>query len=291
VIVAGARADFERLVQALTRRNEPEPIPASMGACIVGGYNNWDRVARLRAEHRGPTSWDDHFRREVVPRKELYQDRFILLSSGPYSATRAESLGLDAEAWGAASLTIRLEHECAHYFTRRVFGSMRNSLLDELIADYAGIVAAAGRYRADWFLRFMGLEHGQRYRDGGRLENYRGTPPLSARAFVVLQSLVRAAAANIERFDRALGAAPTVRDVTVRARVIAALARVGVDALASDGGDDALRRAVDGDGRRCNGDVRACDVDENAGETYGGRPFQDVRAQPLPPSRALTRDN
>ena len=30
---------------------------------------------------------------------------------------------------------------------------MRNNILDELVADYMGITAAAGRYRADWFLR------------------------------------------------------------------------------------------------------------------------------------------
>lgn len=46
-------------------------------------------------------------------------------------------------------------------------------MLDELIADYAGIVAAWGRYRADWFLRFVGLEDYPRYREGGRLQNYR----------------------------------------------------------------------------------------------------------------------
>jgi hypothetical protein len=44
------------------------------------------------------------------------------------------------------------------YFTRRVFGSMRNNMLDELIADYIGIIEAMGTYQADWFLRFVGLE-------------------------------------------------------------------------------------------------------------------------------------
>jgi hypothetical protein len=35
VIVAGDREDFVALVQALTDRNEPVPVPAAVGACIV----------------------------------------------------------------------------------------------------------------------------------------------------------------------------------------------------------------------------------------------------------------
>jgi hypothetical protein len=74
-----------------------------------------------------------------------------------------------------------------------VFGSMRNALLDELIADYTGIVAATGRFDPRWFLTFLGLES-DGYRTGGRLENYRGDPPLSDRALHVLGELVRRAA-------------------------------------------------------------------------------------------------
>ena len=97
---------------------------------------------------------------------------------------------------------IRLEHECTHYFTRRLFGSAKNHLLDELIADYRGIVAAIGQFRADWFLRFMGLENYPNYRACGRLGYYRGDPPLSEQAFGLLQTLVQRAAENVERFDR-----------------------------------------------------------------------------------------
>nr|WP_194085697.1 hypothetical protein [Methylomusa anaerophila] len=78
---------------------------------------------------------------------------------------------------------------------------MRNNILDELIADYIGIVAA-GHYEAGWFLRFTGLENYPLYRDGGRLEIYRGNPSLSDEAFRVLQTLVKRAAENLARFDR-----------------------------------------------------------------------------------------
>jgi hypothetical protein len=88
----------------------------------------------------------------------LYQDRLIILSAGPYSNVTASNLGLTETEWQQLSLKIRLEHESTHYFTRRFFGSMRNNIADELIADYRGIVAALGYYRSDWFLHFVGLE-------------------------------------------------------------------------------------------------------------------------------------
>lgn len=244
VVVTGARADFVSLVRALVHRNEPVAIPDAMGACIVAGYNNWDRVAALRArwarERRGRfpgAEWATEFRR-IVPLTALYQDRFILSSSGPYSAVPAYAMGLDDEAWQALSLTIRLEHECAHYVTRRVLGSMRNSLLDELIADFMGITAAAGRYRADWFLRFMGLERFPHYRHGGRLENYRGEPPLSDGAFTVLASVVRAAALQLERYDSRRS--PRERSAGRSARTIAAIAMTGLERVASASGAESL---------------------------------------------------
>jgi uncharacterized protein DUF7005 len=221
IIVASAREDFVALVQALTCRNEPKPIPASMGACIVSGYNNWDRVFALRP--RLELS-------DIASRKELYQDRFIILSSGPYSGVDAGEMGLTDAEWRRLSLTIRLEHECAHYVTRQILGSMRNSLLDELIADFAGIVAAIGRYRADWFLRFLGLESASGCRPGGRMHNYRGAPALSDGAFTVLQRVVRRAAARVEEMCAPRG--PESSTPLARTRTIVALAQVGLEGLA-----------------------------------------------------------
>ena len=207
VLIAGNRADFISLVRALTKRNEPQPIPDSMGACIVGGYNNWHRISRYRQQwskqnpqYHSEADWKLEFKK-LIPRKELYQDRFILLSPGGYSGVTADQLGLDSAQWQQLSLQIRLEHECTHYITRRLLNSMQNNLLDEIIADYRGIVAAFGSYRADWFLYFMGLESPE-YRSEGRLSNYRGNPPLSDNAFKVLQTLVRQAAQNLANFDR-----------------------------------------------------------------------------------------
>jgi hypothetical protein len=201
VIYTSHRPDFASLVRALTMRNEPLSVPESMGACIVSGYNNWDRIRAYRATCKTDSEWNIQFSR-LIPHKELYQDRFLLLSGGYYSGVAPAALDLSDAEWREKSLTIRCEHECAHYLTRRMFSSMRNHLLDELIADYSGIVAAIGYFRSDWFLHFMGLEDLPSYRGTGRFENYRGEPPLSDTAFRILQAIVKSAAELLEVFTK-----------------------------------------------------------------------------------------
>jgi hypothetical protein len=247
LLICRRREEFTALLQALTRRNEPEPIPAAQGALMVSGYNNWSRVGELRRrwealdpEARESATWAEELQR-LQGRRELYQDRFILLSDGPYSAVPAADLGLGEAEWREMSLAIRRDHECTHYFTRRLFVSMRNNALDELIADYAGLVGATGRFRAGWFLRFVGLEDFPRYRAGARLDLYRGKPPLSDGAFRVLQALVARAAANLERFDAGRDGGSRPQET---ARTVAALASLRLEDLAADGAEERLSRAV-----------------------------------------------
>lgn len=240
VLVAPERADFVALVQALTARNEPEPVPASMGACIVSGLNNWDRVARHRAAWstaRGgddsPEDWQDEFRR-MASDKPRYQDRLLLLSTGPYSAVSASAAGLAEDEWLARSLVMRREHECTHLFTQRAFGVMRNHALDELLADFAGLVAAFGEYRPELARLFLGVDRAGAYRVGGRLQNYRGSPPLSEPAFSVLVRLVESAIDRLDRNSRRFG--PLLRRPdTLRSQVAARYRRSLVDLAAGDG--------------------------------------------------------
>lgn len=205
ILQPATRSDFVALVQAFTKRNEPVPVPGSMGACIVSGYNNWHRFSGLRSgweqDHPGQVSTIQ----SVAHLKHLYQDRFLILSDGYYSGVHPDTLGLDARQWKRVSFIIRREHESAHYWTRRIFSSMRACLLDEIIADCCGIYAAWGRFNERWLLEFLGLERFPMYRKGGRLENYRGNPALSNGAFRILQSLVAAAAGNLTRFDQRHG--------------------------------------------------------------------------------------
>src|SRR5207237_7151624 len=130
--------------------------------------------------------WSEEFR-ALVPKKELYEDRFIILSTGPYSGVPAERTGFSEDVWLPLSLSIRREHEATHYFTLRAAGTMRNNLVDELVADFVGLVRTFGRYREDLALLFFGLEDFPAYREGGRLQTYRGT--LSAAAFARAKSL------------------------------------------------------------------------------------------------------
>jgi len=247
VLCPGDRADFVTLVQALTMRNEPGPVPESMGACIVSGLNNWDRIREHRRRWEAESgdcseaAWREEFRR-LVPRQELYRDRFLILSTGPYSNVAAGEIGLSDTDWQRTSTTIRLEHECTHYFTLRFFGSMRNNLLDEIVADYMGTTAAAGRYRSDWFLRFMGLESFPAYREGGRLQNYRGQPPLSEGAFGVLRALVKDIAENLQRTSDGLESLPG--SPQERAGMLLALCGFRLEDLATPDAPDVVSEAI-----------------------------------------------
>lgn len=236
VVVAPSRADFRSIAQALTTRNEPHSLPDSMGAAMINGLNNWDRIRRLQVDwlHQHPHGdWNRYFRQYILPNKSLYQDKLILLSKNAYSGIPASALGLPEEQWITHSLAIRLEHECTHFFTLRYFGCMANHMHDELIADYMGITKAVGKFHAEWFLHFIGLEDYPRYRPGGRLENYVGTPPLSSAAFEALTHLLKAAATQVEIFDHLLGPAHTDLDRTYR---LLALAELDLMQIASQEG-------------------------------------------------------
>jgi hypothetical protein len=238
VLTVRDRSDFTALLCALSMRNESAPAPESMRAAMVSGLNNWDRIARHRrfweATHPAEAAagkWPAEFSL-LIERKELYQDRLIILNEGGYSGVPAEMVGMTDKAWRKASIVIRLEHECVHYFTKRVFGSMKNAVHDEFIADYAGISAAAGSFRADWFLLFMGMEDFPNYRQGGRLQNYLGNPQPDAGVFTILKWQVKEAAENLERFETSVraakGAAPPRRT-----EMLLALADLHMEELAS----------------------------------------------------------
>ncbi|MGL4881181.1 MAG: DUF7005 family protein, partial [Waterburya sp.] len=245
VLLVENRADFVALVQALSKRNEPISIPTSMGACLISGLNNWDRIHQYRQQwlreqdnSNSEIGWDKEFKR-IIPQKHIYQDRLIILSNGFYSGVTAEDIGINESKWLQLSQKIRLEHECTHYLTLRLFGSMRNNILDELITDYRGIIAANGYYRADWFLRFLGLGSFPNYRRGGRLENYRGQPPLSDGAFKILMALVKAAAENLERFDTEY--ADKLRSSEMQALMLMSLTHLTLEELASNEGKSRIQ--------------------------------------------------
>ncbi len=221
VLIAEEREDFVSLVRALSRRNEPASIPDSMGACMIAGYRNWHRLCTCRQPLGAG-------------------DRFILLSSGDYSAIPAHSLGLSPQQWRSISVRIRLEHECIHYATRRLFGSMKNAIFDELLADSFALFRSTGQMNQDWLLRFLGLEQYPLYRAGGRLENYRGRPQLSDPAFAILQALVIEAAAQLHTVFATAGCDPDSTSGCLR--LLVALAHLSLEELAAP---DACTRTLE----------------------------------------------
>lgn len=249
VVIAGTREDFVALFRALLKKNEPADVPDALGAVMISGYPNWSRLHEYR-ERTAPSpgepgealtaSWPARFRTRG-PDSSIYTDRFILLSPTPYSAVPATDIGMAPAAWREASIAIRRAHEAAHYITRRLLGSMRNVLHDELIADYMGITAVKPRFRADWFLRFLGLEDAPAFRETGRLSAYRGQPPLAAPAFDVVKQLAVSAARVVEAVD----AERDARDPHGRIRMMLALAALSVDELAAPDGPDRLVAALD----------------------------------------------
>ncbi|HYM24617.1 MAG TPA: hypothetical protein VEU08_15475 [Vicinamibacterales bacterium] len=246
ILVSAHRKDFVTLVQAFTERNEPNDVPPSMGACIVNGLNNWDRVAAHRAqwEERHPDEalaggWGEEFKRMAAD-KALYQDRFIILSRGPYSAVEAGDVRMNEDDWLAKSLVIRREHECTHYFTYRVFRTMRNNILDELVADFVGLVRAFGGYRGDLARLFLGLEAFPAIRPGSRIEIYRGE--LSGDALSAVAALAVDATHNLQKLADLRP--HLAEDLSTLAQMIYALYRLTLEELAASDLTDSFALAA-----------------------------------------------
>jgi hypothetical protein len=162
IIYPSGASDFENLLREIVYKGIEVPNIEKMGASFVYG-------------------------------KTL---RFIIISDKPYSGVPAADMGLGEEDWLEKSMTIRKYHECAHYYTRRRLGASRNNLHDELIADFCGIYAAFGEYRAEWFIKFLDT----------RLAIY--TKDLSEQAARVIRALAALAAKNIQEWTKTEGFAP-----------------------------------------------------------------------------------
>lgn len=233
VIMARDRRDFCSLVCALANGNQPRPLPRAFGGCVVSGFTNWHRIhlwcqSRLPSGTR-PTADLREALRRVLRDRAISKDRFFLLSDGPYSGVAASECGYSDEAWRHLSGQLRLEHEATHYFTQRVVGATTDPLVDEIVADWAAITAVTGRFRADWFLRFMGLDVPDTS-VGGRLEHY-CDQRLPQGELERIRVNVRRAAAMLEVFtDRRLDLAV---EPLGRVRLVLALESLTLDELAS----------------------------------------------------------
>ena len=248
VIITADRSDFETLIQAIVKKNQPVEIPRSMGACMIAGYNNWERVNQMKAQWDAENQakglfrpWAQRFK-EIQGQKDLYKDRFIFLSNSPYSGVPGKQLGIDEAEWRRLSVIIRLEHECTHYFTKKHYGTMENHLVDELLADCMGIIAASGGFNASWFCHFMGLENYPEYREGGRFQNYLGDPQLVMEDQLRLREIVVKAANNLESFISSNWTGePSLED---RQRLLTHLSKLRLSDFATTGAIETMEKAL-----------------------------------------------
>ena len=234
VLITATRSDFEQVYRALAHRHEPVAVNASVNAQMIAGVVNWDRVNRYRArwsESVDPLTaaqgWQAEMGRVAKTTPELFYDRLILVTRAPYGGRTAKDLGVDMEetAWRQASTKLRTEHEFAHYATKRLYGTMRLNLLDELIADAMGMTHALGVFRSTWFLGALGLKDWPEVPATARAHTYRGD--LSDEGFRLACEVSAHAAQALEMMP-----AP---DHTVRARgqYLLTLSALTLDVLAS----------------------------------------------------------
>ncbi|OWU91576.1 hypothetical protein DBB36_07065 [Flavobacterium sp. WLB] len=234
------KEDFVKILQSIIHKNNPLPIPASMGAVLLNGLNNSKRFNIIKKnwlQNNPFGDWNTEFTNNIMPNKSLYKDKLIILSTKPYSNVPASQLGLEEDLWISYSISIRKEHELTHLYTLKKYGQATNNLHDELIADYIGIIKTIWNYNKVWMLTFMGLENYPHYREGARLENYVKESKLSPEDFKQLITIIKNAIENIAIFDKTAGKVKSTKDQMCR---IDSLCEISLTDLASANGAELL---------------------------------------------------
>lgn len=155
ILMLDNRLDFEKCVCALANRCEPKIIPETIGAFMISGLINWEKVRKYHGE-------------QVMGD---YYDRIILLSSGWYSGLAPEAVGLSNEDWLEKSVTIRMYHEIAHFVCRSRNPENTSVFRDEVFADMIGMVAAFRYYDTDLAKIFLGI-HNTEISETARIRYY-----------------------------------------------------------------------------------------------------------------------
>ena len=258
VLTTSNRKDFLTLLCALGGRSEPRPFPTTVNAQLISGYNNWDRVGRYRdawqrRRDRSLTNdWAAEMQRVIRTEPSLFQDRIVLVTDAPYSGVTASELefAITDSEWRRCSMSLRLEHEFTHYATKRLWGTMRTNLFDELLADFMGITHVLGRFSKDAFSRFLGLSHWPTAEPNARVYAYQGT--LDGQAFVIAGHLILSAAAELERLSDSFYESET------RFIFFFALCQLGLAGLARDGAVPRFLHAYESARRFCSNEKGFC---------------------------------
>lgn len=220
IITIQSENEFVKLIQSLCYKNSPVELPRSMGASFINGINNWKKIHDLKGKwlQANPFGdWNKEFSSNILSNSSLFKEKIIVLSTKPYSNISASTFEISESLWKDYSHSIRKNHELTHYYTLQKYGSAKNNLHDELIADYVGIITTIGSYNKNWMLTFMGLEDYPKYRNGARLENYlSSTTQLNSEEFKTLLKIVKEAIQNICVFNDTIGKLKTEADLCRR---------------------------------------------------------------------------
>lgn len=146
------RDDFEKCVCALANKCEPKDIPPSVGAFMISGLINWEKVRRNCKNNINELT----LKLLKFSGCEIF-DRLILLSSGWYSGITPEKIGCSADEWTEKSITIRMYHELTHFICRSLYPKNIDVIRDEIFADMIGIVVAFGYYDTDLAKLVLGI--------------------------------------------------------------------------------------------------------------------------------------
>lgn len=167
VLLLYNRTDFEKCFCALANRCEPKLIPPSVGACMISGLLNQEKIRRY-GNHEEKTGLLSFLKPTF---DQACYDKLILLSSGWYSGITPEEAGFSDAEWTPKSITIRMYHEITHFVCRTLYPKDISVIRDEVFADMIGIVAAFGYYDTHMANLFLGID-GANIRENGRIHYY-----------------------------------------------------------------------------------------------------------------------
>ena len=227
VLVAKERADFETLVRVFSARNEPVPVPPSMGACLVKGFNNWDRVARFRrgvgggAPGRrlgGRTAFPSSSPKKAALRGPLHdpERRTLQRRPGAGRGLRARTSGTPSRCRSGATTSARITRRSGPRARRASTSSTRS---------WPTTSASFARSGASGAISRVSSSGSSAIPPTGRAPGSRttaGRPPLSEGALSVLKTVCHDALLGLEEFDAAFpdggagGAGPPQGDARSR---------------------------------------------------------------------------
>ena len=201
VVFLKNRADFECFYRIMAAKCEPVPILRTVGAAYIGGINDWSKIHAHLAEYEqnGGTDSSGEFVRFTAD-KCNYKTSIILLSDGFYSNLNCENTPFPEEQWQKISLDIRKYHELTHFVCRSFFPTKINAVWDEILADFYGLLCAAGSYDSELALKFLGI-FDAKY-TGGRLEHYVEAPITSELVGEIVELCALLEEFVPEKFDR-----------------------------------------------------------------------------------------